>query len=124
MRRSERVARVYVSCVMFAETFVIISFRPLDHWPLWTWLMLFIGSGALLLPLAAVRPTRFLRTATSVVAVLLATVWAWAAWPIGTVAWLAWAALVWFSTLPGPDGHTPQEHERLDTTTQDVQPPA
>lgn len=113
MRRSERVARIYISAVMFAETFVLISFR--DDLDTWTWVAMMVGAAVLLLPFAARNPTRFLRGLSSALAALLSLAWAVVAWPTGSVAWLAWALVIWFATLPGPDGDTPQERERLET---------
>lgn len=113
MHRSERVARIYISAVMFAETFVLISFH--NDLATWAWVAMLVGAAVLLLPLASRNPTRFLRGLSSVLAAVLSLVWAIIAWPVGTVGWLAWAMVIWFATLPGPDGHTPQETERLDT---------
>lgn len=108
MRRGERVSRIYGSAVLFAEAFVLISFHDMRVWQI---AAVLLGAGALALPVFALHPTRFFRAAASIIGVASALVWTWLSWPVGTVAWLAIAALVWYTTLPGPDGLTPAQHE-------------
>jgi hypothetical protein len=109
MLRSERVTRAYISVVMFAQAFVLESYLDLTAWQVTA---LLGGAGAIALPLASPRPGILLRAVCTVLAMLSAMMWVLAGWPIALVGWTAWAALMWYYTLPDRTGMTPEERAR------------
>lgn len=109
MGRGEQVARLYVAAVLLGQVAVATASGMLHPGGL---AVQVISAACLALPLVASEPGALLRLLSSLPAIGVSVYWATVGFPLWTIAWLSWACITAWLTIPAGRGQTATLAER------------